>query len=133
MKNKELTALEAFNKIQDKLIRVDGNTTYGSIIDYTNLKIIEKALKRLEEIDKLPKAEFYTTDKIELDNELDKKLKALEIIKSWLSDRIVRFDEDLIVIRLTNNYCNPTDDTFYYYIVPEQEKEQIKLLKEVLL
>lgn len=39
------------------------------------LDIIEAYLKQ---IDKLPKTEFYTTSKIELNNELDKKFKAFE-------------------------------------------------------
>ena len=37
--------LDAFYKIKDKLIKVEGNTTYGSITDLTNLDIIETALE----------------------------------------------------------------------------------------
>jgi len=47
--NKEL---EAFYKIKAKLIKVEGNTTYGSIIDLTNLDTIEKSLKAFEELKK---------------------------------------------------------------------------------
>lgn len=41
---------------------------------------IEAALKRLEEIDKLPKTEFYTTSKIELNK---KDFDNLDTVKSW--------------------------------------------------
>lgn len=118
MENKKLTALEALEQLRQN------NKDDSHLFDDELLDIIEKQLKALEHINKRLKNELFEYE--------DKEIKALDIIKSWLSDRIIRFDEDLIVIRLTNNYCNPTDDTFYYYIVPEQEKEQIKLLKEVL-
>ncbi len=44
--------LEAFYKVKDKLIKVEGKTIYGSIIDLTNLDIIENALNQLEELEK---------------------------------------------------------------------------------
>jgi len=40
--------LDVFYKVKNKLIKVEGNTTYGSITDLTNLDIIEKGLKALE-------------------------------------------------------------------------------------
>lgn len=94
---KELEALERIKKIEiykeedyydpddERTIGLSGYEYQGSVEEeYANeIDILETALIRLEKIDKLPKTEFYTTNKIELNNELDKKLKALEIIKKY--------------------------------------------------
>ena len=37
--------LEAFAEIENKLLKVEGNTTYGDIHDKVNLDIIKKALQ----------------------------------------------------------------------------------------
>ena len=69
--------LEAFYEIKNKLIKVEGNTTYGSITDLANLNIIEKELKRLDKIDNEPIVPIH----INRYNELSDKKDVLEIIK----------------------------------------------------
>lgn len=57
-------ALEAFNKIKAKLIKVEGNTTYGSIMDLTNLDIIEIALKEYKAIEDMLGIDLVTLYKV---------------------------------------------------------------------
>lgn len=113
--NKEL---EAFYKIKAKLIKTEGNTTYGSIIDLTNLDTIETALKRLERIDNQPFIngikEIVPADKI------SKQLKALETIKEIMSIE----EEDFF-------YDKETDT--YFFVGFKVSKEQYDLLRKVLL
>jgi len=45
-------ALEAFERIKNKLLRQEGNTTYGNINDKCDLDIIEEELHRLEDLEK---------------------------------------------------------------------------------
>ena len=89
------------------------------------------ALEALEQLRQNNKDDSHLFDDELLDT-IEKELIALDIIKSWLSNRIVCFDEDVIVIRLKKDYIYNLNDTLYYYVVSEEEKEQIKLLKEVL-
>lgn len=89
------------------------------------LIVIEDAIKRLEEIDKLPKTEFYTASKIELNNESDKKLKALEIIQKK------RVNVDMLMeVKDTNIYNGFACNSGEYRKLTQEE---FSFLKEVLL
>ena len=125
---KQLSSLEALERIKNTQVK---NAT--SPFDYVYIKderkheldIIETALKRLESVDKV--GEMFCCD-------VDKKLKALEIIKEkeiniqtfkkWIIDRDWSYEDYLTEI----GDINVTD---YYFSKIPLTQEEFDLLKEV--
>lgn len=111
--SKELTPLEALEKLT--------NYKYSCMSEKIECKnIIKTALKRLESVDRV--GEMFCVN-------VDKKLKALEIIKENL---VVSYDESnndkpclMLSIKVGKDNLVVIYETF--------DKEKIDLLKEVLL
>ena len=110
--NKGLEALERLHEF------AWSNEEYRNDMDNTDYQIIEKELKRLEELDN----GAYVSIHINRYNELCDKEKALEIIKNTLP---------AFVYAITNS--KDYQDYSSHYISPIITEEEYDLLKEVLL
>ena len=107
--------LEALIRIEDLLNRLYETDVIND--DHTHdINIIEKALKRLEELEE---------EKQSFDRAIEKKLKALEIIKEKIK---IDFNDHYFGFE-GNYYIIVNHDVFGAIKV---DKEQFELLKEVL-
>ena len=142
--NKELTPIEELKRLKDFVLKfitngLDRRVVIGSFV------IIETALKRLEEIDKIFKkydindnwldaALHVIKNHFPMNTEIQlKKLKALKIIKEK------RVDVNSLLYYIKSNACDDSVVCWYNEYIIEFDDERIlthedyDLLKEVLL
>ncbi len=117
--------LEAFERIKN--ITYDRIDLYGIEVFRKDLNIIEAALKELQECREMMRRFNEACVPMILDNETEKKLKALEIIK-----------ENCKIYTESSYPLGPAKWWHIYlnmqgYISDKEQKEQFDLLKEVLL
>lgn len=117
--NKELSPLEALKRFKNNIRWLQENTSLTTYFENEGLYLeedldnIETALKRLEKLEE---------EKQSFDRQLEKKLKALEIIKE-----IVKKDEETNFMSLFGNGMVNVGNSY------EEIENKYNLLKEVLL